>query len=1076
MCMQLDFQEALAELNPAQRSAVEAIDGPVLVVAGPGTGKTQLLSLRVANILKQTDTDPANILCLTFTNFAATNMRDRLVGLIGSEARRIMVRTFHSFAAELMNLYPDYFWSGARLGVAPDAVQLDIIQDILMSLPLSHPLALKFAGSYTALSDVQQALRLVKEAGLTPEKLAAMLAVNDAYLDVIEPELKDILSAPLSIKKLDSLQAAVEALPDQPIEESVTPLRSLSTVIKSSLQTAIELDERTGKTTETGKWKRRWIQSVAGEKAMFDERRRNAWWHGVVEVYEGYRERLHARGFYDYSDMLVEVISQLEQHPELLASVQERFSYVLIDEFQDTNAAQLRLAHLVATHESTGGKPNLMAVGDDDQSIFAFNGAELSNMLAFRDAYPGTEIIVLRDNYRSSQAILDTAEKVIVQASDRLVTRDPTLTKHLVAAKETRQGTIEHIAYPTRELELSGIAERVQQTYNDSPDSSIAVLARSHDSLKQLSAQLNKLGIPMRYEQQNDILSEDSVRQLRLMSEVIVAIGAGDEQAVSNKLSDLLRHPMWHIDPAELWNLAVENYGTSNWLNSMLTSTNEQLGTIARWLLSLAQLAAHEPLAVMVEYLIGLRAGEGMTSPLREYYLSLEVLDEVYLRTLSALQLLMRLGQEFSGSRDTTLADFVRFLQLNEELGRTITDQSWYVSQGRAVELMTVHKAKGLEFDTVFLLDAVEDNWRPRRIGRKPPANLPLEPYGEHDDDYIRLMYVAATRARTSFIVSSYSNDPNGNEVLPTPLISTVIKAMEAKKMPRDVVVASVEAAMQWPRLVQSDERALLHERLESFRLSATSLLQFLDVTTGGPTAFLEKHLLRVPQPATPMMGYGTAMHTAMQGAQQLTNIGKLEIKEIEEIYGRDLARQRLTRSEFERYLPHGKLILNHVFTELSFSLPKGGEAEISLGDVGLGDIRLGGKLDQLTAMGNELQITDYKTGKPLGSLATRDQTKAVKAWRHQTQLTFYAMLARASERFKNTSAITTRLVYLEAETARDLELRFSPTGEQITMLENLASIIWNKVMELDLPDTSAYPQTRAGIDAFIKDLTDGSI
>jgi DNA helicase-2/ATP-dependent DNA helicase PcrA len=87
MCMQLDFQEALAELNPAQRSAVEAIDGPVLVVAGPGTGKTQLLSLRVANILKQTDTDPANILCLTFTNFAATNMRDRLVGLIGCRTR-----------------------------------------------------------------------------------------------------------------------------------------------------------------------------------------------------------------------------------------------------------------------------------------------------------------------------------------------------------------------------------------------------------------------------------------------------------------------------------------------------------------------------------------------------------------------------------------------------------------------------------------------------------------------------------------------------------------------------------------------------------------------------------------------------------------------------------------------------------------------------------------------------------------------------------------------------------------------------------------------------------------------------
>ncbi|MGZ6004517.1 MAG: UvrD-helicase domain-containing protein, partial [Candidatus Saccharimonadales bacterium] len=387
--MQKEFQAAYKQLNAAQKQAVDAIDGPVLVVAGPGTGKTQLLSLRVANILQKTDTDPGSVLCLTFTNFAATNMRDRLSQLVGPSAHNVMVRTFHSFAAEIMNLYPDYFWNGARLGIAPDTVQLDIIQDILAGLPLDNPLALKFAGAYTALSDVQQGLRLAKEAGLTPEKLKAMLNVNEAYLDVIEPKLVEALGDTLSIKKLPQLRESIAALPDQTIDETITPLTSLSTVIKESFDVAIESDLEIGKTTNTGKLKRRWIQTVNGKKAMLDERKRNAWWQALAGVYELYRDKLHAQGYYDYSDMIVEVITQLEQEPELLASVQERFLYLLIDEFQDTNAAQLRLAHLVATHPSTEGKPNLMAVGDDDQSIFAFNGAELNNMLTFRRTYEG---------------------------------------------------------------------------------------------------------------------------------------------------------------------------------------------------------------------------------------------------------------------------------------------------------------------------------------------------------------------------------------------------------------------------------------------------------------------------------------------------------------------------------------------------------------------------------------------------------------------------------------------------------------------------------------------------------------
>ncbi len=154
------FEKEYEKLNKEQKKAVEAIDGPILVIAGPGTGKTQLLSMRVANILRKTDADAANILCLTFTNKAAANMRERLLKLAGAEANKATVKTFHGFAAELMSSNPDYFWNGASLSTAPDAVQLEVLQNILAELPLTNPLSMRFAGQYTATSDTIKALRL----------------------------------------------------------------------------------------------------------------------------------------------------------------------------------------------------------------------------------------------------------------------------------------------------------------------------------------------------------------------------------------------------------------------------------------------------------------------------------------------------------------------------------------------------------------------------------------------------------------------------------------------------------------------------------------------------------------------------------------------------------------------------------------------------------------------------------------------------------------------------------------------------------------------------------------------------
>jgi DNA helicase-2/ATP-dependent DNA helicase PcrA len=1069
-----DFKSSYLKLNAAQKQAVDYIDGPLLVVAGPGTGKTQLLSLRVANILNKTDTDANSILCLTFTNYAATNMRERLTNLVGGSAHNVKVQTFHSFAAEIMQTHSDYFWNGAALSIVPDALQLEIIQDILADLALDNPLASKFAGNFTAVSDIMRSLSLAKEAGLTPAKLKAMIEVNQAYLDLIEDKLIEILDPALSFKKLASIEASVDKLPDQPIDEFIKPLSSLSRVLKEGLKTAIELDQGLNKTTNTGKWKKYWLQTQQGQKGMFDERRRNDWWLALAEVYEFYRNKLHSLGYYDYSDMIIEVITALEQNLDLLASVQENCLYVLIDEFQDTNAAQFRLADLVSGSFGSEDKANLMAVGDDDQTIFGFNGAELNNMLNFTRNYPLTKVIVLTENYRSSQKVLNSAKKIIEQADERLVNRLPEFDKKLKANQTFKYDDIHLNEFPTQEHELLELSKLIKSNWTGNKDQTIAVLARGHTSLIRLSYYLYEAQVPIRYEKRNNVLSLDLIVQLERLGKVILAIKSGDKETVNLNLSRLLIHPLWQIKPDKLWKLATSNHGRdSDWLSSLTKSKDKNMLTLAKWFIWLAQEASYQPLDLMLDYLLGLRASENLTSPIKEFYLSQKNIDNSYLETLSGLAVLRAQLNEFANNRDqeTRLEDFIRFIQINKSLDKPVVDESWFSSSDKAVELMTVHKAKGLEFDTVYLLDANEANWQPRRLGRRPPANLPLQPYGEAFDDYARLAYVAATRAKHSFIVSSFKTDPKGQKVITSPLF----KDLEIKDIFIDNSIegrrATLESSLSWPRLEINDEKQLLKPKLNNYKLSATGLINFLDLSQGGPQHFLERELLRLPEATTDYMAYGTAIHYALQIAQNLVNDEGFSIDQVIEAYKRKLLSMQQPKNVTERYLAHGEGTLKRLFSELDFRLPKSGQAEVSISEASLGEVMLNGTLDHIYIEENRLTISDYKTGSSLPSFNTRAHDKVIKAWRQKTQLLFYCLLAKRSGRFKDVKSYCAQIVYVEAEDPKQLILRIEPTTEELIRLEKLIVAVWQHIQKLDFDVPKNLEENIEGILGFEEKL-----
>jgi len=1070
------FEAAYGQLNDEQKQAVDAIDGPVLVVAGPGTGKTQLLSTRVANILKTTDATPQNVLCLTYTNKASVNMKERVIKLAGQEGARVAVKTFHGFAGEIMNLYPDYFWSAARLSVAPDSVQLEILESIVSQLPLDNPLALKFAGQYTLLSDLRRSIGLAKDAGLTPDKLRAIIEFNIAYLDKIEDELVEILDARLNAKTLHELKTKIEALSPQPIDEVLYPLTSLSTVLLDSLSEAIDLDADSGKTTNTGAWKKRWLQTEAGEKGLFQERRRNQWWLQLADVYASYLEQMHERGFYDYADMLVEVIAQLEQKPEILADLQERFSYVLIDEFQDTTPAQLRLAHLVADHHTSGGQPNLMVVGDDDQTIYKFSGAELNNMLGFKRRYSSAKIIILTKNYRSTAGVLAAAKRVIEQAEHRLVNQDKSLNKDLVAAAPPKdKGEIKAVSYASRELQHSQIARDIKKAYK--PGKDIAVLARGHDSLIKMAGLLQSLNVPIRYEQQTNILDHEIVNQVYLMAQLLQAIQNGDRTSSNMLIHQIIRHPMWAIDPTELWDLAVANYPSGDWLKSLLKSKSKNLNNIGDWFTWLAGQAGAQPLAITLEYLLGLRHSKQYASPIKQYFVdSGSDKANQYFHSLSAIQLLRALVHEFGKQTEPSLAELIRYIEINKTNGLIVADESPFITADHAVQLMTVHKAKGLEFDAVYVIDTIEDNWQPRRGSRRPPANLPLQPAGDDFDDYVRLMYVALTRAKSSLTISSYYLNHAGKDVAISPIIQSAFEIERINESDEKELIAVLEENLHWPDLSGGQEKAMLQARLDTYSLSVTHLLNFLNLGKGGPRYFKERNLLYLPEAKSANLGYGTAMHAALETAQKLTNSGKFALKPIIADFSESLKDQQLSPNEYKRFNKQGEQAIEKLFNEYKYVMPKDSLPEQDFKDIRQGKARIRGKLDRIDKLDGKLAIIDYKTGKPLPSFETKDKTNILKAHNHKLQLTFYALLASEHPSYSQYMDVEGQMVYVEAASQPELVKSFTPSQEDLGRLKQLVDAVWRHVMELNFPDTSNYSPDFEGRIAFENDLLDGKI
>lgn len=1104
--MDREFDKAFKALNEQQRKAVTGIEGPLLVIAGPGTGKTQLLSTRVGYILANTDTPSEAILCLTFTEAGVTAMRERLTKLLGQTAYSISINTYHAFGGEILRRYPEFF-EDAPLELIDELGADVMLRGIIARLPFSSPL--KFADTY--IGDLKTFISDAKRALLRPEDMAKIAAANLQFIKEADAAAKETLSQLNSVlRKKDvptftKLAERLGKLPPPKLPDNVQPLAGCAA---QELEDALADYDASGKTTELSRWKRTWLGKDREGNYVFEGRRQNERLAAAADIYRQYQRNLKGENLYDYDDMILRVIDVLQANPEFRYTVAEQYNYIMLDEFQDTNPAQMRLVELLTDHPVHEGRPNVMAVGDDDQAIYAFQGATHANMAAFARHYRDVNIVSLQENYRAHQELLEVGARIAGQVSDRLHEQFEGAEKSLQAANKQlpeppRIGIHEFISDAAHHQWITDEISRLVDS--GVPPREIAVLAPKHRNLLPLLPYLAQHKLPVRYERRENVLDEPLVHQLEQMARLVVTLADGNESLAGALWPEVLSYDFWSLPVEKIWRASWQARSSRQpWTGVLLN--DPALAPVTDYFLRLASLLPLTTLEQQLDALIGTPgAAEELklpkNSPLFEYYFGPKPGREKalgYVRLISDLNILRDRLRSWRRrlERPSGLRDLVEFIEGHRAAGINILNTSPYHDAADAVNLLTAYGAKGREFQAVFIVAAIDEVWgsKSRNQGQRLslPANLSFIRYqGASEDERLRLLYVAATRARTRLYFTAYRQTLAGkmmnrlkyldfSETGSGQVYSRILPDKFAQLIEEGGKGLSLETARNyWTDRHQPPFkpalRTVLAPQLERYSLSATHLNHFLDVAEAGPQSFFLQCLLGFSGAPSLRTAYGTAVHNTLRFAGTiLVREGKFpDEKRIVEIFGAQLGVFDLPPEDFESLLQRGRLSLSGWITEKGKELSPTDKYEYDFAGEGvtIGEARLSGKVDRLIVdeKRKAIQVLDYKTGQSY----RRWQGGVVKLHKFRQQLMMYKLLVEGSGRFKGYKVEKGYIEFIEPDEdgqINRLELLFEE--KEVEELKALIGRVWHHIQRLDLPDISKYPPTLSGIKAFEADLT----
>ncbi|MFH1749683.1 MAG: UvrD-helicase domain-containing protein [bacterium] len=886
------MKEILDNLTPEQKQAVVHKSGPLLIVAGAGTGKTTVITRRIAYLISKKIAKPSEILALTFTEKAAAEMEERVDILVPYGYVDTWISTFHAFGDRVLG---------------------------------EHALDLGLALDFKVMSRAEQAVFIREN-------------IFEFDLDILRP-----LGNPTG--HIDALIRVFSRIAD----ENLSP-------------------EEYFKYCQNA-------YSKAGDK---DEKKQTAKDLEVAKAYMKYQELKQVEGLIDFSDQIILVLKLFKDHPNILKKYQDQFKYILVDEYQDTNYAQNLLV------ETLSASPyNICVVGDDDQSIYRFRGAAISNILDFKKKFPKAGEIVLKQNFRSGQAILDSAYKLIQNNNpDRLEIVNK-IDKKLVSTKKS--DIPKHLVYMSISEASMAVTKEIKDLSKKYALRDIAILVRANISANNYLGALKTIGIPAIYSGKSGLYSQSEI--IILINIMKAIYGHSDPLAFYHFLVSDINN----LKISEIMPILAESSSTKRPLEEYLRKNLQKidydtdlknklqkiLASVDNYRKKSLKLSAGQ---LLYDFLVNSKYLEKLT---RES----SVENEIKINNIA--KFFDRIHAFETATSDKSLAHFIEYLDTMIEVGEDPSTAE-IDSEIDAVNVLTVHAAKGLEYKVVFMVDLVADRFPTRRKseGLTIPEGLIKErlPEGDwHIQEERRLFYVGMTRAKEKLYMVS-AKDYGG--VRAKKLSPFVLEALGTKAQLDKTVLTSPEEKLK--RFKYIDESIKLPTKFFEENRIVLSYWQIDDYLT-CPLKFKYVHIIRIPILKHHPLVYGTAIHAAIEHYfKHKIRDEKIEFTDIVRVFEESWENTGfISREHEEARIEQGKKTLKKFITDMEKikDIPSRVEEPFKVNlQIDNKKIKLKGRFDAIYERNKEIEIRDFK------SSDIREQEKADQRAKSSMQLDIYAL------------------------------------------------------------------------------------
>jgi len=913
------YHDEYQRLNEKQRQAVDTIEGPVMVIAGPGTGKTQILAARIGKILLETDALPQNILCLTYTDAGAIAMRKRLLQFIGPDSYKVNIYTFHGFCNEVIQQNLTLF-EKSSLNPVSDLERIQLYKTLIDNLPKNNLLKRYRGDVYYEIKNLQNLFSAMKREGWTPEYIVDCI---DQYLE----KIKD----------------------DEDFKYK-----------RASAKSGVKI----------GDYKPDYFDEVERMKKLC----------AAVNEFDYLQELMKQHNLYDFDDMINWVIKVFKENENVLRNYQEKFQYILVDEYQDTSGTQNEIVKLLI---SFWDEPNIFVVGDDDQSIFRFQGANVENMENFANSYTNLLKIVLCDNYRSTKPILDISKSLIDKNQERLIHKFPGLSKELRCSKEELKKLLNLpaiVQYNTIKDEMADITNKIKSLIQQGTEpGKIAVIYKENSYGEQLMKYFRLKSIPVYSKKNINILDDPFAKKIILILQYLAAehdIPYGGDEI----LFEILHFDFYKIPPIEIAKLTVEvnekNYrGQKTSIRQLLS---EKTNAVAKDLFDNGIDERLKKFSKMMECLIAEVSNVTLQTLFEKIISDAGILPYI-MTNEDKIRLLQILTALFDFIKDATarnpLLDLKGLIEIIELMKKEKLPVPLIQFSGNSagVNLLTAHGSKGLEFEYVFITGMNAHLWEKKRDsnnGYKLPDTLFSSlPSGNADEELRRLFYVALTRAKKDLQVSFIKIKPDGKDAEHSMFVAEVV---DGNKLEIQAINLQQEELMSFEILnfmpqapeIEKSEEDFINSILEKYVMNVTSLNNYLDC----PLGFYYKNLIRIPSGKSETLEFGSAVHFALQRLfEDMQKNEKQEFPSKEKMidYFKSYLkrhRENFTQQAFERRMEQGEIVLSDYYDHYMNSCNKIVAVERNIKNV-VNGIPIKGKIDKMEFNGKEVNVVDYKTG-----------------------------------------------------------------------------------------------------------------